>query len=133
MNEKKPPKEKEPSLKDFLAKDSPVVFLTDANQVDKTKDHVILVGASWCGYSQLGVPQFSTACSSINDKDKKCMVADITNPKCLKAVKDLGLNPQAYPDHFFFNAKEGKYEEHVGMQKVPEMKQILSKKGFNIQ
>jgi hypothetical protein len=118
------------SLKDFLPKKSNVVFLNNANQVDKSKPHVVLAGAGWYGYSQLGVPQFSTACNDLKDTKGTCYVADVTIPECKNAIDSLGLKPSAFPDHFVWNPKTKKYDEMLGMRKVPELKKELASRGF---
>lgn len=112
-----------PTLEEFLPKRSKVIFLTDAGQVNKDENHVILAGAGWCGYSQLGVPQFNSACDDIDKKKGTCYVADVTVPESKQAIIDLGLKPEAYPDHFIFDASKNEYEEVVGMLRVPQFKE----------
>lgn len=127
--------EQPPPLKEYIPKLGPVTFITSAKQVDKTKDHVILVGSAYCPHCQDGVPQFNAACGDLKtakgDKNM-CFLIDVTDQKSAKVMKELGLKPEGVPSHFFWNAEEEKYEVVVGKRKAPEMKKIMKEHGLLI-
>jgi hypothetical protein len=117
-----------PPLKDGLSAKGKVIYLDDAKKFDKKEKAAILVGASWCGYSQIGTGNFNAACNDM--ETGKCYLADMTDQKCAAAVKKLGLSPSAFPDHFIWDPATKKFGEMLGMRRAPELKKELSGKGF---
>jgi len=115
-----------PPLKENASKK--VIYLDDAKKFDKATQSVVFAGAAWCGYSQMGAGKFGAACNDL--ENGKCYIADVTDPASASALKKLGANPNAFPDHFVWSPGEKKFSEIVGMRSAPELKAELSKKGF---
>jgi thiol-disulfide isomerase/thioredoxin len=121
----------ESPLLEFISSNSKkVIFVKNAKQVDDTKKNVKFIGADWCGFSKMGISQFSMACENLPD-DEKCYLFDISNAKSSEAATELKIKADGFPTHVFSDGK-GNNTMLPGMRTNKDLKLILGDLGFTV-